>query len=104
MITCPPMNNMKYSGVICYGMYDSTYSFNLYFPYEGYQKLNGEDYLSYTIDGDDSSKTITITSSVCDPEKYNAAALEYIQDETPFYNNPNYKIQYEVNTVDEECE
>lgn len=104
MISCPPMNDMKYPNTVCHGMYDSTYSFYLYFPYDGYKDPDSEDYVIYTIDGDEQAKTITIESSVCDPDKYNAEALDYIKNNTPFYNNPDYKIQYEVNTVDEECE
>ncbi len=104
MINCPPMNDMKYPGTICRGMYDSTYSFDLYFPYYGDREFGGETYTAYEIDGDETTKTITITSSVCDPDKYNAEALEYLKQNTPFYNNPEYQIQYVVNTVDEVCE
>lgn len=103
MISCPPMNDMKYPSVICYAMYNSTYSFDLYFPHYGSREFNGETYTAYNIDGDESTKTITIESSVCDPDKYNAEALEYIKNNTPFYNNPEYKIEYVVNTVDEVC-
>lgn len=103
-ISCPPMNEMKYPGTICRAMYNSTYSFDLYFPQYEFREFNGETYLSYSIEGDETEKNITIESSVCDPDKYNAEALDYIKKNTPFYNNPEYKIEYKVNTVDEVCE
>ena len=103
-ISCPPMNDMKYPDTVCYGMYDSTYSFDLYFPYYSYRDFKGETYVSYWIEGDEEAKTITITSSVCDPDKYNAEALDYLKKNTPFVDNPEYKIQYAVNAVDEVCE
>ena len=40
-INCPPINKMKYPGTVCYGMYNNTYSLDLYLPYavypEGYE-------------------------------------------------------------------
>ena len=101
IIQCPPMNEMKYPGTICVGSYDTTYSFWHYLPY---YENNENDYTVWEIDGDDATNTITVISSVCNPEKYNAEALEYIKNNTPYYNNPDYLIKYEVNTVDEECE
>lgn len=113
IIDCPPISDMKYPETFCQGMYQNTNSFSLYFPYYKYKDdefINDDDEdigydsgLLYLIEGDEETKTITIESSICDPDKYNAEALGYIKDRTPFYNN-NYTINYTVNEIDVTCE
>lgn len=101
LINCPPLNQMKYPETVCQGMYNNTYSMDLYFPYDGY---DADGNTVWIIEGDDATKTITIESSVCDLEKYNAEALDYIKKNTPYFNNPDYQIVYETNIIDVACD
>lgn len=115
VVDCPAYSDMKYKETFCKGAYRNTDSFSLYFPYYVYKDGNGEECgvgecnddeasLIYMIEGDEEEKIITIESSICDVDKYNQEALEYIKDSTPFYDRPEYIVEYKVNNVDVVCD
>ena len=105
-IECPPKQEMKYPETVCYGMYNNTYSLDLYLPHavypEGYD-VNSDEPVAplYIIHGDESSKTIDVEVSMCDVEKYRKEALDYLNS-LPI-SIDDYKINYQVNEVDVDC-
>ena len=106
IVDCPPVDQMKYPETVCHGMYNDTYSLDLYLPYavypDGYSA--DSDYPmapNYIIHGDESTKTIEIEVSICDPDRFKKNALKYLSD-TPI-NLSDYTIKYNINNVDVEC-
>ncbi len=113
-VECPPVSQMKYKETFCKGMYNNTNSFSLYFPYYVYKNEYGEECtinecgdgdksLVYAIECDENTNVINIESSICDVEKYNREALDYIKNDTPFYGDSAYTIKYTTNGVDVNC-
>ncbi len=102
-IECPPQNQMKYPETVCYGMYNNTYSMDLYLPYGVSPDVpeNTPAAPHYYITGDEDEKTIDIMVSVCDVEKYKKEAMDYLNS-TPLKLD-EYTINYEINSVDVEC-
>ena len=100
LINCPPQDQMKYPETVCYGMYNNTYSLDLYLPYTEYPDNDGAP--NYMISGNDADKTIDIMVSACDTEKFKKQAMDYLKS-TPIKLD-EYTINYEVNSVDIECE
>lgn len=105
-INCPPQSQMKYPETVCYGMYNNTYSLDLYLPYAVYPEESEESEAgplapNYIIHGDEEAGTIDIMVSVCDAEKFKKAALDYLKT-TPI-NLSKYAINYEVNSVNTNC-
>ena len=97
---------MKYPETICYGMYNNTYSLDLYLPYavypEGHDPNDSTPLApNYIIHGDEFDKTIDIEVSICDAEKFKQEAMDYLNS-TPIKLN-EYKINYNVNDVDVGC-
>lgn len=107
-INCPPRDQMLYPETICYGMYNNTYSLDLYLPYavypEGYDDDDdaGPVAPNYIIHGDEEAKTIDVTVSSCDVEKYKDEAMRYL-DSTPIRLS-QYQINFEVNDINVECQ
>ena len=102
-VDCPPQSEMKYPDTVCYGMYNNTYSLDLYLPYS-VMPDNSDDTPTapnYYISGDEDDKTIDIMVSVCDAEKFKQEAMDYLNS-TPIRLD-EYKISYEVNSVNVEC-
>lgn len=103
-VNCPPQNEMKYPDTVCYGMYNDTYSLDLYLPYAVYSNSSDDDASvapDYYISGDENAKTIDIMVSVCDAEKFKQEATDYLNS-TPIKLS-EYTISYEVNSIDVEC-
>lgn len=103
-VNCPPQNEMKYPDTVCYGMYNDTYSLDLYLPYAVYSNSSDDDASvapDYYISGDENAKTIDIMVSVCDAEKFKKEATDYLNS-TPIKLS-EYTISYEVNSIDVEC-
>lgn len=103
-VNCPPQNEMKYPDTVCYGMYNDTYSLDLYLPYAVYSNSSDDDTSvapDYYISGDENAKTIDIMVSVCDAEKFKQEATDYLNS-TPIKLS-EYTISYEVNSIDVEC-
>ena len=104
-VDCPPQNEMKYPDTVCYGMYNNTYSLDLYLPYAVYPGTSDDDVPAapnYYISGDENTKTIDVMVSVCDAEKYKQEAMDYLNS-TPIRLD-EYKMNYEINSIDVECE
>ncbi len=107
-IDCPPIDQMKYPETVCYGMYNNTYSLDLYLPHavypEGYNPNADDAYPlapNYIIHGDEDTKTIDIEVSACDPDKFKGEALEYLST-TPI-NLSDYTVNYNINNTDTGC-
>ena len=103
-ISCPPKNKMKYPETVCYGMYNNTYSLDLYLPHsvypEGYED-DGGIAPNYMITGDEYNETLDIMVSTCDAEGFKEAAWNYL-DSLPI-DFSNYTVNYEMNSVDVRC-
>ena len=102
-VNCPPQNQMKYPETVCYGMYNNTYSLDLYLPY-GVSPSESEDVPTaphYYITGDEDAKKIDIMVSVCDVDKYKKEAMDYLNS-TPIKLS-EYTISFEINSIDVEC-
>ena len=97
VIDCPPQNQMKYPETICYGMYNNTYSLDLYLPWQidspykdRYEYAGPEVH----VDGDESTHTITVSLAPCNNmEENKKKANNYIQT---IPGHDNYKIEYVV--------
>lgn len=105
-IDCPPIDQMKYSETVCYGMFNNTYSLDLYLPYvvypDGLDDDEGEPLApNYMITGDEANKTLDILVSVCDVEGFKKAAWDYLNT-TPI-DFSDYTVNYEVNNLNVEC-
>ena len=104
VVDCPPQSAMKYSETICYGMYNNTYSLDLYLPYEVSSPYAGEYDIAAPdiyIDGDEFYHTITVTLTPCNTEENKQKALKYLES-TPL-DLSTYKITYEVNSLEAVC-
>ena len=103
-IECPPVDEMKYPETVCYGMYNNTYSLDLYLPHTVYPEGSEDDGVTapnYMITGDEGTKTLDIMVSVCDAEKFKKEALGYLN--TVPIDFSNYTINYETNSINVEC-
>lgn len=105
-INCPPIDQMKYPETVCHGMYNDTYSLDLYLPYivypEGYDDENAYPMApNYLVEGDEDAKTIDIMVSSCAPDKYKEEALKYLES-TPI-DLSDYQINYTINSTDVNC-
>lgn len=101
LINCPPQSEMKYPETICQGMYNNTYSLDLYLPYAVYPEGNENLAPNYIIHGNEYTKKIDIMVSICNIDGYKQQALEYLNS-TPIKLD-EYQINYEVNNIDVEC-
>lgn len=106
-INCPPKDQMKYPETVCYGMYNNTYSLDLYLPYAEYPDNNNSEETepvapNYIIHGDEDARIIEITVSACDAERYKKEAMGYLSS-TPIKIS-GYLINYEVNNVNVKCQ
>ena len=106
MIDCPPQSQMKYPETICYGMYNSTYSLDLYLPYQidspykdKYKNASPDVY----IEGDESTGIITVKLNPCNNiEDNKKKANEYIKSIPTI---KDYKTNYVVRSkIDVICE
>ena len=102
-INCPPKSEMKYPETVCYGMYNNTYSLDLYLPYGVSPNVSDDSPAApyYYITGDEDDKSIDIMVSVCDADKYKGEAIDYLES-TPIELD-KYTINYEINSIDVEC-
>lgn len=104
-VDCPSQDMMKYPDTVCYGMYNDTYSLDLYLPYLVRGEMNDSDVPNsplYLITGSEEEKTITVMVSVCDAEKYKKEAMNYLRS-TPIKLS-EYTIEYQINEVDVNCQ
>ena len=110
VINCPPLDQMLYSDTVCRGMYNNTYSLDLYLPHADYSEKNNnegdaeDDDLNipnYIIHGNEQSKTINIEVSVCDIEGFQQKAMDYLQ--TIPIDLSGYTIENSVNYADPGC-
>lgn len=100
LINCPPRSEMKYPDAMCYGMYDSTDSLDVYLPYiveSPYEDAAPDIYIS----GDESTHTIDVEVSTCDVDGNKNKAVEYLRS-TPL-DLSKYTINYIINSTDVEC-
>ena len=103
-IDCPPVEKMKYEDAVCYGMYNNTYSLDLYLPYIKKGEVQNPEEPNaplYMITGSENDKTIDVMVSVCDVEKYKKEAMDYLES-TPIKLS-EYTINYRMNEVDVNC-
>lgn len=105
-IDCPRASEMKYPETVCYGMFNDSYSLDLYLPYEaypaGYENEDDEPLApNYSISDDQYEKKIDIMVSACDAEKYKKEALDYLNS-VPIDLN-SYSINYEINSINVNC-
>ncbi|MBR3246703.1 hypothetical protein IKF87_02365 [Candidatus Saccharibacteria bacterium] len=105
IIDCPPISEMKYPETVCHGMYNDSYSLNLYLPYtiespyvDEYSYAGPELY----IDGDEQSHTITVVLNPCNNANvYREKAKDYLKT---IPNINKYQINYITNDgVDVVC-
>lgn len=105
VVDCPPLAQMKYPETVCYGMYNNTYSINLYLPYivnpEGYDKEDAVLAPDIYIDADESEKIVEVMVSACDADKFKREAMEYLNS-IPV-DLSDYKIEYNINNINVEC-
>lgn len=105
-IDCPSQSEMKYPETVCYGMYNNTYSMDLYLPYAEYPEGADEDDAepmapNFIIHGDEDEKTIDIMVSACDEDGFKKKAMDYL--ETVPIDFSDYTINIEVNNINVEC-
>ena len=103
-INCPPLDQMKYPETVCYGMYNNTYSLDLYLPHAVYPEEDTSvepTAPNYIIQGDEEAKTIDVMVSACNVEKFKKEAMEYLKS-TPI-DLADYTINYEVNSINTNC-
>lgn len=94
-IDCPPQSQMKYPETICRGMYNNTYSLDLYLPYQidspykdEYEYAGPEVYIY----GDESTHTITVSLAPCNnAEENKKKANDYLQT---IPNLKDYQVEY----------
>lgn len=106
IVNCPPISEMKYKETVCHGMYNDSYSLDLYFPYESYpdrDENEAGDPLApnYMLDIDEQNKVITITVSVCNVDRFKSDALNYL-DTIPI-DLSDYKLDIQTNSINVEC-
>ena len=101
VVDCPPQDLMKYPETFCRGTYNNSYSLDLYLPYTVESPYEDSANNIY-IEGNDANKTIDVIVSACDVEKFKKQAMDYLKS-TPIKLD-EYTINYEVNSVDIECE
>ena len=105
VIDCPPQNQMKYPETVCYGMYNNTYSLDLYLPWQidsPYQDEYEYAGSEVQIDGDESAHTITVSLAPCNNmEENKQKANDYLQT---IPNINDYQVEYVLqNGVDIIC-
>ena len=94
-VSCPRKEDMKYPDSICYSAYNSTYSLDMYLPYqidspyaEEFDYAGPELYIS----GDEEAKKIYVSLSPCsNADEYRKKADEYLQTIPKI---EEYKIEY----------
>lgn len=101
VIDCPPQNEMKYPETVCYGMYNNTYSLDLYLPHEISVGEGDNEIVEAYIDGSEYTHTIDVDMAPCDVNLTKAKVEEYLRS-TPIKLN-EYQINYVVNTSDIDC-
>ena len=104
-IECPPVDEMKYPETVCYGMYNNTYSLDLYLPHTVYPEGSEDDGVTapnYMITGDESTKTLDIMVSACNAEKFKQEAWDYLDNKVPI-DFSNYTVNYDINSINVEC-
>lgn len=93
-INCPRKDEMKYPETVCYGMYNDSYSLDLYLPHDLVVSENGKEYNYGAIyEGEDVNEIDTVLL-VCDENKARKLADEYIAS-IPI-DLSGYKINYEI--------
>lgn len=106
IINCPPRSEMKYPETICQGMYNSTYSLDLYLPYEIESPFVDEYGFAAPdlyIDGDEATHIITVSLNPCNnAEEFRKKADDYIKT---IPGHENYQVIYEIGDgIDVVCE
>lgn len=100
IVNCPSQNEMKYPETICHGMYNSTYSLDLYLPYvvnSPYEDA-APDIL---IEGNETDKTIRVMLTTCNTDINRQKADQYLQSIPTDLSS--YQIIYDVSGADAIC-
>lgn len=101
IINCPTKAKMKYPETYCKGMYNDSYSFELYIPYYEHGKNEGAAPI-FSIEEEEETNSIVSYISVCDFDKYKKQAEAYLKS-IPI-DLSAYNFRTEVNGVDVECD
>lgn len=106
IVNCPLVSEMKYKDTVCRGMYNDSYSLDVYFPYEVYPERDesqaGESLApNYILNVDEENKVITIMVSSCNVDRFKSDALNYL-DTVPI-DLSDYQLDVQINNVNVEC-
>lgn len=101
VIDCPPLNEMKYKETVCHGMYNDTYSLELYLPYI-VTADESEDTRDIYIDGNENEHTIFVEITACDGfDELKKQAMDYLES-TPI-DLSKYTIKYNESSISARC-
>lgn len=94
VIDCPRKDEMKYPETVCHGMYNDSYSLDLYLPQDLIAVENGQEHYYGAVYEGENTNEIDAVLLVCDLDKARKLADDYLG--TIPLDLSSYKINYEI--------